>query len=396
MMKLDFSIQSCILAVAFLLPLWLDGATFFLLVGSGIWVSQKLRHEVSFKKKPLNKAMGLFIILSALSIAVSPDKPFSIYNYLHLMGRYMLLYGLIVQTVETKEELRRIFLALFLGTAIVCGYGFYQYAAPMDISAQDWVDQEQFPELKKRVFSTLENPNLLAGYLVILLPLVFGALLNEKRKIMKRSFVLLLGAVFICLILTFSRGAWLTLPAMVLVLGLVHQKRWLWLLLLLPLGLLFQQGVLERLTSIFNPTDTSSMMRLALWQSTLTMISDHPWLGIGWGVYYQVYPLYDFFVQGETIVCHAHNLYLNLAAEIGLPGLFTFLYLYISFVRQAYKTYKQEPQSPIGGLMLGLTTAYMALAVMSLTDHVLFNIQLSMLFWLLNACAVISSKTLSK
>lgn len=395
-MKPDFFIQGCILAVAFLLPLWLDGATFFLLVGTGIWLVQKVRHQVTFKQKPLNKAIGLLIALSALSIAVSPDKPFSIYNYLHLMGRYMLLYGLIVQTVETKEELRRIFLALFLGTAVVCGYGFYQYAAPMDISGQDWVDQEQFPELKKRVFSTLENPNLLAGYLVILLPLVFGAFLNEKSKITKKAFALLLGAVFVCLILTFSRGAWLTLPFMIFVLGLVHERRWLWLLLLLPLGLLFQEGVLERLTSIFNPTDTSSMMRLALWQSTITMISDHPWLGIGWGVYYQVYPLYDFFVQGETIVCHAHNLYLNIAAEIGLPGLFTFLYLYLSFIRQAYKAYKQEPKSSIGGLMLGLTTAYTALAVMSLTDHVLFNIQLSMLFWLLNGCAVISLKTLSK
>ena len=37
-----------------------------------------------------------------------------------------------------------------------------------------WVDGDAFPELRKRVFSTWENPNILAGYLDIIICLAFG------------------------------------------------------------------------------------------------------------------------------------------------------------------------------------------------------------------------------
>jgi len=145
---------------------------------------------------------------------------------------------------------------------------------------------------------------------------------------------------------------------------------------------------MERILSIANPTDTSSTLRLALWESTVAMITDNPFIGIGWGAYWLVYPEYDFFLQDAgTKIFHAHNMYLNIAAEIGIPGLFVFLAVMMGHVRKALIVMRNSNQW-VAGLMLGIVTALMGLAVNGFTDYILFNIQLSMLFWLLNACIV--------
>jgi len=160
-------------------------------------------------------------------------------------------------------------------------------------------------------------------------------------------------------------------------------------LLIVPLALLLaQDSLMDRILSIANPTDTSSTLRLALWESTVAMIIDNPLLGIGWGAYWLVYPEYDFFLQdAQTKIFHAHNMYLNIAAEIGIPGLLVFLAVMIGHIRKAFIAI-QSPNRWVAGLMLGIVTAMVGLAVNGFTDYILFNIQLSMLFWLLNACIV--------
>lgn len=46
----------------------------------------------------------------------------------------------------------------------------------------EWVDVEQFPELKTRVFSTLSNPNLLAAYLSMSICIAIGIILDKLKE----------------------------------------------------------------------------------------------------------------------------------------------------------------------------------------------------------------------
>ena len=97
--------------------------------------------------------------------------------------------------------------------------------------------------------------------------------------------------------------------------------------------LLLDPVLYERMLSIFTKVDTSTEMRLAFWESTIAMIQDHPFLGIGWGAFYLVYPEYDFYMQGAPIlIVHAHNMYLNYAAEIGLPGALAFFWFFFGSI----------------------------------------------------------------
>jgi putative inorganic carbon (HCO3(-)) transporter len=390
--RLDYLTEHCILAVAFFLPLSLDVATFFLGIGTLLWAGKMvMAKKLLLKRTPFDEIIGLLVILSAASITGSPDRDFSFYNYYHLMGRYILTYYLVINNLSSFSQVRRLVWSILASAVFVTLYGFYQYIHGVDISAFQWVDGDQFPELKVRVFSTLKNPNLLAGFLVVVMSLAVGLGLyaeTMKGKLMSLALVAVLGT---CLVLTYCRGAWLSIVAVTALCARLYNRRVLWFFLLIPLVVLFcQDAVMERLVSIVNPTDTSSTLRLALWESTIAMIMDKPLLGIGWGAYWMVYPDYDFFLNNPAAtIVHAHNMYLHIAAEIGIPGLLVFLCIIYGHTRKAMDVLGRTKNRRVAGVMLGIVAAILGLAVSGVTDYIMFNVQMSMLFWLLNAIVIV-------
>lgn len=378
------------MAVVFFLPLSLDIATIFLVAGSLTWLTKMvLSRSWEIGRLPFDHILGLLVLFGSISIASSPDRFFSMYNYGHLMGRYILLYYFVSHNVRSLDMLKRLVFALMASACLVTLYGFYQYILGVDISAFEWVDANQFPDLKVRVFSTLQNPNLLAGFLVTVIAIAIGLGLRLAETDMRLS-MLVLAVVFAgCLVLTYSRGAWVSLGVVIGAYGLLYDKRILWLLVIGPAVMLCFSEVSTRVFSIFHPTDTSSTLRLALWESTLAMIMNNPLSGIGWGAYWLVYPQYDFFIQDEgTVIFHAHNMYLHLAAETGLPGLFAFVAFMYCHAQAALKLLQFSSPPWVQGLLIGLVAAILGLAVSGLTDHILFSIQMSMIAWLLFALII--------
>lgn len=301
----------------------------------------------------------------------------------------MFVYFLVVQNISTIKELKTLACAAAVAAVGVTFYGFYQYIFGIDISNMLWVDGEQFPELKTRVFSTLENPNILAGYLIAMMSTVFGLIckLNSIRQ--KSALTLLFVLMGTCLTMTYCRGAWLSVLLVITGYGVMKNRRILFALAILAVLVCFlDTSMTERLLSSFAANDTSSSMRIALWESTVAMIIEHPFFGIGWGAYWIIYPYYDFFIQNDAVkIVHAHNMYLNFAAEIGLPGLFCFLICLTGHMQLALSSVNLRQSDFLNGLTLGCGLAILSAAVNGLTDYVLFNIELSMFFWL--TCAII-------
>jgi O-antigen ligase len=67
--------------------------------------------------------------------------------------------------------------------------------------------------------------------------------------------------------------------------------------------------------------DTSTSARLLLWQSTIKMLMAHPVIGGGWGTFANYYPAYPLPQEYSTAGYFAHNDYLQLAMEGGIPAL---------------------------------------------------------------------------
>lgn len=430
--------QTALLAEAFLLALWPTGATIALLAGIVLLIIRfRVDKDFRFRHLPLDVPAALFAVIGAASILVSPDRNFSLYNYYNLVGVYVLTYILAGQVLRERRQVKPLLAVSALAAVLVILYGFHQFLFGIDTSAMKWVDGDAFPELKKRVFSTWENPNILAGYLDIVICMAFGLLVKsgsrEQRILL--GVLVLCGAV--CLAMTYARGALLVIAIIIAVYGILRDWRVLaGCLGVAALALLADPVLYDRILSVFTKADTSMEMRTAFWESTVAMIQDHPFLGIGWGAYYMVYPEYDFYLQGAPVlIVHAHNVYLNYAAEIGLPGALAFCWFFFGAIWLAFRVRFEAPNEPLllpgpftlsqegadaelakiarsleaqmprqarhfwklalywpeqrllSGCALGLGLALVSVALNGLTDDLLFNIPTSMLLWLLAALA---------
>lgn len=225
-------------------------------------------------------------------------------------------------------------------------------------------------------------PNAMAGFLL----LTGGAALaaaEMNRGPMIRGAAILAGAMSLLgLGLTRSRGAWLA-AAVGAGLWILSRRRAWWarrhwfvlggVALLAALGLMSvsgpMSGVLPDRFSLggSGPGDSSLQWRWHILRWTWTMVRQHPWWGVGPGAFpaalnrYQRLP----YVSGEN----PHNLYLELAAEYGLPaGLLAVLALGGFLARIGAVIARAPEEDPARRRLSALLAALAAFAVHSLVD----------------------------
>ncbi|MFN3477275.1 MAG: O-antigen ligase family protein, partial [Candidatus Methylomirabilales bacterium] len=220
-----------------------------------------------------------------------------------------------------------------------------------------------------------------------------------------------------------SRGGWVALAIALVTMGLLGRKgleargqmadgRWrgsvkkrlivittlggmaVLLTLLFP-GLLSQ--TLKRAASIFDPSDPPNRVRLLIWGSTLKMIAESPLFGIGAGNYELVYPRFrtveEWRLSTRLVVGEAHNDYLQIAAELGLLGLGSFLWLLVNLLRAALRL-SASGEEGLRRRGIGLFGALVALLVYAFFAFPLQNPASALHFWLLSGllCACFRSR----
>ena len=385
-------VTALIYLIAFLLPLALDITTG--LIYGTVLVAIYDR----FKNKRIYKSLGkhcylflLWTIIAGLSVGRSLNVSASFYNYQVLITQYLGVYFLGYFYIDDKEKLKKLFYSFLSATIIVSVYGIFQYVHGISLlERMEWIDVEQFPELKTRVFSTLSNPNLLATYLCMSVCLNIGMILNKPSKSTEKIYLYFsLFLALTCLLFTFSRGAWLALGVVILLLGMLINKRIIYVFIILTaISSLFMQDLIwARIFSAFNPTDTSSSLRIAFWESTIAMIIDNPLLGIGWASYQYTYPNYDFFINDSSVIIyHAHNMYLNMLAEIGILGGIVYLAAFFYLIKILYKKYTVLSRD--NGYFLSVISCTFVLLLIGITDYPLFNLQISTIFWLITGSSL--------
>ena len=335
----NFTMQA-IWAEAFLLALFPSFATLAIMAATIAWLLRlKVDNRFKIRSLPNDLPMSLFFVLAAVSVFCSPVMNFNlIYNFFSLAGLYILTYFIVGQNIRTPEQIKFLAKALGATTFFVVMGGYFQYIFGVDIADMKWIDGEVFPELRKRVFSTLENPNVLAGYLDVMICIALGLLAKFGDKKQKILLVVAIVMMTACLIMTYSRGAFLTMAIVFIIYGIMQDWRVLIIFAALTGIVLYGDSTFsERIISIFNETlDSSEGLRVGIWVSTISMIADHPFIGSGWGAFQFVYPQYNYYLADTNIVIyHAHNLYLNTAAEIGIVGALAYFWFFFGTMLMA-------------------------------------------------------------
>ena len=331
--KLETWTIRAIAAEAFLLAIKPEFAAAAVLVGIVAWFF-RLQIDKKFKMRslPFDVPITIFVILGAVSVFMSPARNFElVYNYCGIVGIFILTYLLVGQNIRTTEHVKILAKSLAVSAVIVVAVGYFQYIFGVDMSEMKWNDLDAFPETRTIIFSTFENPNVLAGYLNVMICLALGFLAKFGTR--KQKFILLAAIIILvaCLTMTYSRGAFLAIAAIFVVYGLLYDWRILTMFALGTAILLYSDiTFLERILAVFTGTsDSSSGIRIGVWVSTIAMIADHPFVGIGWGAYQFIYPQYNYYLVDATqTIYHAHNLYLQTAAEVGIAGALAYFWYF--------------------------------------------------------------------
>lgn len=377
-------------AIAFVMPLWPMGGDALVVLAAICAIVERCKRPKGVQRLPklsrldwLPRLVLGFMAWSLLSEINSPRPLLTLFSWVYTVGMYGIVYFLMYAYMRDPKEWR-VFLRVFLAAAFfVCLFGVWQYIHVPQRLVHEWVDSTRFPLLKRRMFSTLQNPNLFGEYLLIVLA-VAGTelfhLISERRRKQLAIFIPTFLFMVICMTLTYSRGIWVSFACIVIYWGIAVDRRLLFSLLIIPWILFFYHGeVAARLWSLFNSNDTSVILRWALWDSTTYMIMEHPILGIGWDAFWLVYPAYNYFIQQPgVIIYHAHNMFLNILAEIGIPGALFYFGAIYGHAAQALRLPKKQ-----AGYMVtyGICAVMVGITISGLFDHDLFSHQVSIVFW---------------
>ena len=329
---------------------------------------------------PFNMLIIAFLAMAALSSLSSVDPASSVKIFLvYLM--FTLAFPLIVNTVKTRSSWNILLILFVLCGALVSLYGIYQNYAGTD-TAQSWVDTQMFEDIKTRVYATFDNPNVLGQYLILIIPVAFAMLVQNRGAGKKIIYTLINIAMFACLMYTWSRGAWV---GVVLSLGffiLLRDRRWLILcivgLLLMPSVL--PANVLNRLTSIGNMKDSSTAYRVSVWVASFRIARDY-WMsgiGIGTAAFEKIYPSYA--LNGAGFALHSHNFYIQWVVEMGIFGLLTFLAIILTAYKQIASV--KEKSSLIRAVSLAMAGALLGFLFQGMAENLWYNFRMVLIFWI--------------
>lgn len=270
---------------------------------------------------PVNKYLLLFCLVYLISTFTSVTLSGSLLT--GLMAVLFTLFAIVFDNaVTTRRQADFAVAMLVTAGAAVALYGVYQFVFYDPAKAGSWVDVDMFSNITKRVYSTLENPNVLSEYLLLIMPFAAACMFTGKTFLQKAFFFCCLAVMAVCMIVTFSRGGYigLILAAAVFIIMLDARFILVGVIAVIALYFVLPQTVIERFTSIGQLTDSSTSYRFYIWMGTIAMLKDYWFSGIGPGTaaFNLVYPAYGF----NTIAApHAHNLFLQLMCDSGLAGL---------------------------------------------------------------------------
>ncbi len=266
---------------------------------------------------------GLFVVWAWLGWDGSSD----VYDELIVMGKAWLIGIVVVSTLTDRRRLRLFVLAFLLFFALYPARG-----ALFNYFLVGYSNRGR--ALWNFIYA---NPNDLAALALLQLSMAAALLATEPKGVYRKGAMAAAVVLPVLILLTQSRGAFIGLLAFGLLALSGGRRRARALAMLAVVGLSAMMvvpnsawerfGMLKSIArsgteSLATLEDLGSAeQRWQIWQASFRIISDHPLAGVGLGAYGRVQAVYS----PELGRADTHSTYLNLAAEVGFPGLLLFL-----------------------------------------------------------------------
>lgn len=308
-------------------------------------------------------------------------------------------YFVIVNVVQTRERLTRVMRFIIIAGTVSAALGIAFYFLPHDmtirvLSLLRYVKYPDGPGVLRfinddtagtlRAVSTSVDPNVLGGLMILMAgltaPQVFAANDGSSKPILPRWFIFTaVGAMFLCLVLTFSRGAFLGFGVSLVLIALAKYRR---LIPILVIGAIvfwfapFTQDYVSHLVDAFMGADRATQMRLGEYKDAFELISRYPIFGVG----FLGSPDLDTYVGVSSV-------YLLMAEQMGLVGVAAFLITMGIFFWNALQAWVDGLRDDVflSPILLGVCAALLGAMTAGVVDHYFFNLDFPhsvTLFWI--------------
>jgi putative inorganic carbon (HCO3(-)) transporter len=396
---------SLLLAVTFFLlfpTLFIAGTILALLLVMGIWLSPlALKPRSLIPVTPFNIALLFWSLTLIVGILVTADPD------LALPKATSLILGLVVWRYLAWSRQERQWLGWGMLGFVLLGLGFTVVGA---LSA-NWLSKVPvltdivglFPVGALAFLEAGTHPNELAGTILVYFPLLLSLLIGWRPQRLYRaalvSMILLIIGTGSLLVLTQSRSGWLgglgSFFLLLLFWGVIlprsSKRRVVWL------GLAVFSVVLATSLALIGPerlqvlweeppretaigTLTSLNFRREVWQWAIAGIKEFPFTGSGLGSFRRVVVrLYPINLPPDYDIAHAHNIFFQVALDVGLPGLIAYLALLMLAGTVAWQVARQD--EALRPFALGLLAGLAGLHIYGLTDALAPGAKPGLLFW---------------
>lgn len=254
------------------------------------------------------KLFGLFVIGVVMAGLLSGSGLLAVQRYV----AFMMFLPFVLVTARTQEDLGRVLRAIALSLALTLPYGL-----------------RQMVRYDARLGVGLYEANYFAANLCLVVPVAVAIALARPTRRGRAIWLGVAGVLVLSLLLTGSRGGFLGLLAASAM--FVYRRRGAGATIALVVGLILAalptslgeraMGTLFQDAGVPTDLEASNQAHMALFWGGLRMIADAPLTGVGPYNFKTLSALYS----GLDYDFIAHNTYLELAAELGLPVLIIFL-----------------------------------------------------------------------
>jgi O-antigen ligase len=361
---------------------------------------------VFLKQRPLTKTvlvLPLMILMAALVVSTlrTPDFAYSLPKIAGLFFGIAFFFAVLglLRTGKLLNWGLGLFLAGGVGFALIGLLGMPTFKVKhlhFLMKIKEKIPQIDFGLPGAELgFST----NAIGGTLLLIVPLFFVLVIAawNKRNDMPRfklKLVLLVSGLMATggvLLLTQSRGAWAGLFLATVIIGLVLLLRKLKIkkgaaglvIVLTVLVLIAAVGVYtmsktDQLQPGLKQVEGTLWFRIHLWNITLPVIGDNPLFGVGLNNFRQVEEVRYFWSS-------AHNQFLHVAVELGIPALIGYMALLILLGYMCIDVWRKSQNVWLRSAALGLGWGQLAFLFFGLTDAIPLGAKVGIIFWLSTA-----------
>jgi hypothetical protein len=340
-----------------------------------------LRGSSPVRRTPLDGVLAVFYAVLALSTLAS-GRPLAAIGWLH--SWIVLAYFGVFWWLRDSDAAYRLVRLVVAAGAVSAAYGILQH-----FTGADWyrtlLGRPTYVRPREIGWEGYAVVGFFRNYLTFAHVMIFPFAWAAAMALAGRT-AGMVAAVLIVVAIAFStaRGAWLAVFAVLTGLALIDGRR---RVLLMLAGLAAAGGLTLLVTpdlraeaALMFARGGANTGRLGIYAANLDIVHDHPVLGLGFGGYERAARPYYAAHPDADRNCHAHNSFLQIAAEAGLMGLAAFALVWATALRKGWAP-ARAMSSPAWPAAAGAWAGLCGFLVGGLTQYNFGDAEVAIAMW---------------